>query len=80
MFVQDCKILPVFPPVFPSQALWLSSQENSNLTDFSEHLALLCGYHEEYKVPTSPQLCPGAVSVTGACMSEGGFNALFLPS
>lgn len=52
--VQDCKILPVFPPVFPSQACWPLSQENTNL---------MSGQCD-----------------SGACMSEDGFNALFLPS
>lgn len=64
LFVQDCKILPVFPPIFPSQALWPLSQENASLMDLNEHLAFLCGHHEVCKVPTSPQLSLGAASVT----------------
>lgn len=54
VLVQDCKILPVFPPVFPSQARWPLSQENASL------MSGRCD--------------------SGAWMSEGGFNALFLPS
>lgn len=39
---QDCEIPTVFLPVFPSQALWPSPQENTNLMDSNERLALPC--------------------------------------